>query len=70
MPGEDDDEADAEEDDDPGDNDGGDEDRGRGDQGTVIWTIRAKNAPNQNWSHIFLCKIEFQSGFVFLHFLI
>ena len=31
MPGEDDDEADAEEDDDPGDDDGGDEDEGSGD---------------------------------------
>ena len=27
--------------------------------GTFNRTIRAKDAQNQNWSHVFLCKIEF-----------
>ena len=39
MPGEDDDEADAEEDDDPGDDDGGDEDEGSGDSRFQIGKI-------------------------------
>ena len=56
MPGEDDDEADAEEDDDPGDNDGGDEDEGSGDSrfqiGKILMSFKDVIVPQSLLSNI------------------
>ena len=62
MPGEDDDEADAEEDDDPGDDDGGDEDEGSGDSrfqiGKRLMSFKGAKVP-QSLSSILMCITHF-----------